>query len=81
MLDGGGCTMIFRSISVFLKRVVSTGLGRIMILGAASGVACHPGGSLPKSRLAGGAGNSGVRARFSAVTGAGMLDWQNAVVP
>ncbi len=82
--------MIFRSISVLLKRVVSTGLGRIRILGAASGMACRPsgtgmafqpGGSLLKSRLAGAAGNSGVRARFSAVTGAGILDWQNAVVP
>ena len=77
MLNGGGCTMI----SALLKRVVSTALGTIMTFGSASGMACHPGESLLKSRLGGGASTIGVRARFSAVTGAGAPDWQNAVVP
>jgi hypothetical protein len=61
--------MISGSISALLKRVVSTALGTIMIFGSASGMACHPGGSLLKSRLGGGASTSRVRARFSAVTG------------
>jgi hypothetical protein len=81
MLDGGGCTMISGSISALLERVVSTALGTIMILGSASGMACQPGGSLLKSRLGGGATTRGACDRLSALTGAGALDWQNAVVP
>src|SRR5277367_4645354 len=81
ILDGGGCTMISGSIPALIKGVASTALGTIIICGSASGIACHPGGSLLKSRLGEGASTRGVRARLSAVTGAGTPDWQSAVVP
>jgi hypothetical protein len=68
------------SIRASLGRVLSTALGTNMMLGAVSGTACHPGGSLLKSRTGGGVAPKACHGELG-IAGAGVLVWQNAVVP